>query len=358
MIAVSALPSQHPKRALAPTHLGCFADLVDGKRALNGRNTAADDMTVEKCAAFCSTYSLFGLEYGRECFCGNERDTSSKETSPTDCNFPCSGDSKALCGASFRLNIYSNPKPTVQGPATTLPGITSLGCFADTIPRQLPSKSVADGGMTAELCAVECAGYAYFGTQWSSECFCGNTAPGISAPASDCNMACGGDYNEMCGGGMRLNVYKFAPTTSTAAGALSSAASNSNALSKFAYKSCWVDKPYDRSLKAVDYRTNDMTVEKCAERCKAHSYFGLEFSSECYCGDTLAGQAAPEEDYTVGFSILVFGYVVSVIFVIDFSDLYVCLDNVHFQDLFNIVIVIFVVDFHFFLVDIGSLFNF
>ncbi|KAL0941489.1 uncharacterized protein CTRU02_204252 [Colletotrichum truncatum] len=255
-------------------------------------------MTVEKCAAFCSAFALFGVEYGRECFCGNARDPSSQAADPSDCNFRCSGDSRSLCGASNRLNIYSNLSPTTQGPAT-LPGITSLGCFVDSIPRKLPSKTISDGSMTAAKCAASCAGYTYFGTQWSSECYCGNTVPDISAPISDCNMVCSGNYNEFCGGSMRLNIYKVdqtSATKSTSGGTSGTTVSNGSSLGGFTYRSCWTDTPYDRSLKAIDYRADDMTVEKCAERCKAYTYFGLEYSRECFCGDDLIGQAAPEDE--------------------------------------------------------------
>jgi hypothetical protein len=36
-------------------------------RALSADSYAADDMTLESCASFCSAYSYFGTEYGREC---------------------------------------------------------------------------------------------------------------------------------------------------------------------------------------------------------------------------------------------------------------------------------------------------
>jgi hypothetical protein len=33
-------------------------------------STSSDIMTVETCAAFCSDYKFFGVEYARECWCG------------------------------------------------------------------------------------------------------------------------------------------------------------------------------------------------------------------------------------------------------------------------------------------------
>lgn len=46
--------------------VGCQTEATNG-RALQATSTAADDMTLEKCATFCSGYTYFGTEYGREC---------------------------------------------------------------------------------------------------------------------------------------------------------------------------------------------------------------------------------------------------------------------------------------------------
>ena len=44
-----------------------------------------------------------------------------------------------------------------------------------------------------------CAGYAYLGTEWSREYYCGNVAPTEAAPKSDCNMPCAGNAADICG---------------------------------------------------------------------------------------------------------------------------------------------------------------
>ncbi|WP_254558566.1 WSC domain-containing protein, partial [Salmonella enterica] len=51
--------------------LQCSAD-APNNRVLNGAYTHGDDITINKCADFCSGFTYFGLEYGRECFCGNQ----------------------------------------------------------------------------------------------------------------------------------------------------------------------------------------------------------------------------------------------------------------------------------------------
>jgi hypothetical protein len=38
-----------------------------------------------------------------------------------------------------------------------------------------------------------------------------------------------------------------------------------------------------------------MTVEVCADFCKGYKYFGLEFGQECWCGNTLSADRAPQD---------------------------------------------------------------
>jgi hypothetical protein len=68
LIVAKPIQSLHP-RATAPVqgydYVGCYTDNVGG-RTFSAKDTAHDAMTIEKCAAFCSGYTWFGLEYGRE----------------------------------------------------------------------------------------------------------------------------------------------------------------------------------------------------------------------------------------------------------------------------------------------------
>ncbi|KAK4203969.1 WSC domain-containing protein [Triangularia verruculosa] len=406
----AALPSKPSIRQVAPsyTSLGCFKDNEGGQRALGGGSYAADDMTVASCASFCSKFELFAVSYGRECYCGHSVTGGNTEVDAADCYFPCAGNPDEKCGAGNRVNLYTNDNPSVRSPAS-LPGITSLGCFVDNTARILPNNIIGADDMTAARCALNCAGYDFFGTQWSRECFCGSILPTEQASASDCSMPCSGDDNELCGAGMRLNVYSFdkeLPPTSSSEPTPSSTssptpistidgykyqgcftdnvpqrvlggktvvdgamtlelcassckdggytlfgvqysaecfcgtsldaasvqvadsecgmpcsgdqsqrcgdanrlslfadptleqaeASNVASIGEFIYRSCWTDELGNRSLSSVVHRTDDMTVAKCADTCQDHDFFGLQFGRECYCGDGLGGQAAPETD--------------------------------------------------------------
>ena len=55
--------------------------------------------------------------------------------------------------------------------------------------------------MTTQMCTAECRakGFAYAGTQYSNWGFCGNKY-GASGAANNCDMNCGGNPGEKCGG--------------------------------------------------------------------------------------------------------------------------------------------------------------
>ncbi|OAQ20922.1 WSC domain-containing protein [Thermosulfurimonas dismutans] len=91
---------------------------------------------------------------------------------------------------------------------------TYLGCFKDQgDPYGLNGRDLAAFGfgsdkMTPDLCMRECArrGYRYAGVQYSSQCFCGNSY-GKYGPATNCNMNCTGDKNQICGGNWANSIY-------------------------------------------------------------------------------------------------------------------------------------------------------
>ncbi|KAF1811335.1 WSC-domain-containing protein [Eremomyces bilateralis CBS 781.70] len=66
--------------------------------------------------------------------------------------------------------------------------------------------------MTIESCIAFCqtGGYVYAGTEYSGECYCGNSIAngGTLQPDSECGMTCSGDVVQACGGPNRLTTFK------------------------------------------------------------------------------------------------------------------------------------------------------
>lgn len=198
--------------------LGCWTEGT-GVRALRGASFAYDGMTVESCMGNCTGFDLWGAEYGRECYCGNDLDGTSVQTAQYDCNMPCSGDATEFCGSGNRLELYSTTatrpisSTTSAAPShkPTVGVFDFVGCQTEAIgARALGQASFADDGMTLERCASFCDGFVYFGAEYGRECYCGDSlqAGSLQAVLSDCGMRCAGDVSQFCGGGNRLELYR------------------------------------------------------------------------------------------------------------------------------------------------------
>ncbi|KAI4096189.1 MAG: hypothetical protein LQ339_007036 [Xanthoria mediterranea] len=247
-------------------------------------------MTVEKCAAVCSRFPLFGVEYGRECYCGDSLNEGSVPASEDSCSFNCPGNPDEKCGAGNRLNVYerlATAPPTTPTPST----YTSEGCYTEaTRGRALSGKTYYDDAMTTAKCASACAGFDLFGLEYYRECYCGNKLQlgSVSAPSSECYHPCTGDKNEICGGDNRLNLYTFG-TGTTVTPPVSTP-------KDYTFDGCFTEATSGRALTGSVYYDNAMTVEKCAAVCKAFTLFGLEYGRECYCGNSLqAGSEKTQE---------------------------------------------------------------
>jgi len=119
------------------------------------------------------------------------------------------------------INYQNNTLKTYSiGDATNLPVfdinfdsyLAYLGCYADADSpnRILPHKAADLNPNGAIQCAALCkaAGYKLAGTQYSQECYCGNSLNGAQpVPDNECNRQCLGNTSEMCGGGHRNSVY-------------------------------------------------------------------------------------------------------------------------------------------------------
>ena len=118
------------------------------------------------------------------------------------------------------------PRTQVATMATTQPAnspssrpfaVRYAGCFRDqgdpggTAGRDLSGAVRQDATMTTQMCASECRarGYVYAGTQAGTWCFCGNHY-GATGTASNCDMSCGGNTGEKCGGAWANSVYQVA----------------------------------------------------------------------------------------------------------------------------------------------------
>ncbi|KXX73991.1 putative fungistatic metabolite [Madurella mycetomatis] len=204
---------------LAQTFYGCYTEVPT--RALSDFSQVDyDNMTVGICETFCTGQgsTLWGLEYGGECYCGDVLAQGSFPAFSTDCAMPCGGDTAEVCGGPNRLSLYgtsAEPPAVTPYPHDPVTETQYEGCWTE-VPgvRALEGVSaVSASDMTIDGCANYClnSGYLWFGLEYTAECYCGNELNTNSTNVDDteCIMPCSGNPDEDCGGPDRLSVYQW-----------------------------------------------------------------------------------------------------------------------------------------------------
>jgi hypothetical protein len=221
------LPTQIKKTGLPNSvqYLGCFADFDAPTRILPVKLQGWGDLSLEICRSLCSAsnYPYSGLEYGKECWCGDKFNLSnpiySGNMETNMCNMQCSQGSTGteICGGPWAANVYYDssvtPIPPPQTKKTDLPGHAQyLGC-ADSTVLSIP---LQDGKyQTVSSCIAACTAlnYSYSGVHGGSECRCGNAISNniIYQDEGNCKTRCKGNSSETCGGHSYVNVYSCTP---------------------------------------------------------------------------------------------------------------------------------------------------
>ncbi|CAM9641661.1 unnamed protein product [Ectocarpus sp. 4 AP-2014] len=92
----------------APTSsfVGCYQDESDA-RIMELALTDSSSMTTEMCETECTGNTYFGMQYGRECFCGGSSTDLLEHGESSACNYECPGDSDQVCGGFYAMSVYS-----------------------------------------------------------------------------------------------------------------------------------------------------------------------------------------------------------------------------------------------------------
>ncbi|KAL7409862.1 hypothetical protein BDY24DRAFT_436776 [Mrakia frigida] len=294
--------------ALPPSHgyssLGCIQDV--SSYVLQGYNFASNSMTVALCTSTCQSrsFAYAGLEYGQECRCGNSIVTSGGgglSLKASSCSMSCAGDSTSKCGGWYAISLYYSSSihssvsvssksvaasPTSSASIPSSSGWSSGTCLTDDSSRLLTGISTSSSSMTPAACQSYCSAYAYAGTEFSTQCYCGNyftATSGHGQPSTGCSSSCAGDSSQKCGGSWAIRVY-----------------SKSSSSPSWSSTSCVTDGANsNRLLKSYYFQSSSMTNALCQSTCQSRSYVyaATQYSNECYCSNTLstsstAGQAS------------------------------------------------------------------
>ncbi|KAB8297713.1 hypothetical protein EYC80_001520 [Monilinia laxa] len=290
------------------TPLGCYNDSVNA-RTLNTQiySIAGTSMSVDACLSACifGGYKLSGVEYGSECYCDHEIENYGAPA--TGCTMACTGNSTEFCGGPGRLNAYNYtattlpPTPTPTTTSVSVPSVTITdlpkgwiykGCWVD---RALGRGSILsvnlpnDANMTVESCIQNCitAGYSIAGMEYYTQCYCDSAVINLGALApsdGQCNTPCGGNTNEMCGGGDRMSIYSNQTNMTVLPLPV---IQNTSLPGNWKYKGCLTDNVVNRVFPYQISFPDNNTATNCLTLCSEYGYGagGMEYSNECFCGD-------------------------------------------------------------------------
>lgn len=205
-----------------------------------------------------------------------------------------------VTGTSVSTSASTASTPTGPQTVGNFGNWLYMGCYSEATNNRALSdlqNPISGLAVTIEACAVACAGYGYFGTEYSSECYCGYTVnigsalvAGSTPAQTLCDMTCSGNASEYCGGPGRLNMYRSNGTAvSTATATVSSttvAAATPTGpitvtnLTGHAYMGCYSEATKGRALSDLlnPVSGKQVTVEACSMACAGYMYFGVEYS--------------------------------------------------------------------------------
>ena len=149
--------------------------------------------------------------------------------------------------------------------------------------------------MTLATCAQFCAGFTYFGVEYATECYCGNSfnAGSVKTSASECNMVCGGSQCNYCGAGNRLSVYTIGngppPSSSTTQTKPTNPPSPTGLPSGWKSYGCWVDAVRGRILNTQLPDNPQLTLQSCVSACASRGFTiaGAQYHTQCFCGNSI-----------------------------------------------------------------------
>ena len=62
---------------------------------------------IQRCSEKDNGYAYAGVQNIRECFCSNDPPPVETLVDDSECDSKCSGDQDQICGAQWRMNVYS-----------------------------------------------------------------------------------------------------------------------------------------------------------------------------------------------------------------------------------------------------------
>ncbi|CAM9848210.1 unnamed protein product, partial [Ectocarpus fasciculatus] len=109
-----------PVTSVVTGYIGCYTDAIS--RIFSAPIIAdAENNSPETCMAACVGYAYYGLQYGKQCFCGTADEDYTIYGESNNCVYACPGDASSTCGGAWAMDVYAMDDDVTAPPATAPP---------------------------------------------------------------------------------------------------------------------------------------------------------------------------------------------------------------------------------------------
>ncbi|OCF32159.1 hypothetical protein I316_06073 [Kwoniella heveanensis BCC8398] len=232
--ATSSSASPAPTGPVTPSTIGNYSYVdchtePNGARALTGKTLATDDMTLDKCAATCAGFTYFGVEYARECYCGNALTAGSVTATDGRCSMVCMGDKYQICGGPVGLSLYVL---NITTPSSTSISVSTSAVSSSASASQSASASSSSASSSASASSSSSSSSSSVSASASSSSSA--AAPSLSsssasASASSASAPASSSSNSFSATSSSASS-SVAPSSSSSSSSASASASSSSSL--------------------------------------------------------------------------------------------------------------------------------
>ncbi|OLN88507.1 WSC domain-containing protein-like protein 1 [Colletotrichum chlorophyti] len=269
--------------------IGCYAEGTTGRTlTYNAGSVPAGEMTVAKCTSACHdlNFILAGVEYSGECWCGNDM-LNGGAPAVDGCNMLCHGNQSEYCGGPNRLNVYDfqhkfKPLPTSTSTSTPPPTASTSSSQVDSTPSSNAGAATTSTSSPTQTNAVSSSSHSGTDTVTAASVTTSQVDTSTSGPIDSSTLT------------NSLSSVATSTSTSTTASATPTVLSQPATVGAWKWYGCQTEATGARALNAKTYAsTTNMTLENCAAFCAGNTFFGVEWSQECWCGNSFAAGSVP-----------------------------------------------------------------
>ena len=278
------------------TYVACYTDST-ASRSLPNQVVASDKLTVEICLSACQNYAYAGIEYGRECWCGNTLGSAAAQaTSEKQCSMTCPGNPSQICGDGNRLTLYSHNAAKPQAKLSMAKVVPNDGASSSSTTSSVSSSS---SSVTSSSTSQSSTGSSSSKTTSSSSAsiVSSTSTSGSSSQTSSIvstrSSSSSSTTSQATSSSSSSSVTSKSSSSTSSSTVATLVPTPSQTIGGYTYLGC-ANQTSPLALVGMSKVEKKTTTETCQQYCLENNY-GLAATQNgdtCYCGNGLQSYSA------------------------------------------------------------------